>query len=50
MCVSVCVCECAQGSERNYQLSKAGAPGSCELPDVGAETWTWVFCKNNMCS
>lgn len=30
----MCVCECAQGSERNCQLSEARGPGSCELCDV----------------
>lgn len=30
----MCVCECAQESERNYQVSAAGGPGSCELCDV----------------
>lgn len=30
----MCVCERAQGSERNYQPSEARAPDGCELCDV----------------
>ena len=44
-----CVCS-AQSSQKDVTSPGAGVTEGCELPNVGAENQTQVFCKNSKCS
>lgn len=39
-----------QGSGEGFGASRAVITGGCELPDLGADAWTWVLQKTCKCS
>lgn len=49
MCTSVCMCGCLWGSYEYVESLGAGVTCGRDLPEVGAENWTQLFCKIVMC-
>lgn len=39
-----------QKSEEGFWSPETRVLGSCEMPNVGTNTWPQVLCKNSMCS